>query len=311
MKFSRYTKFGHLRFKAGEPIARTIHQDAMRNYGVAANFTDDDNAKGKLFADSMLTARALLTLERAANQAHPLRTQEFLATHEYENGIAARETDTIRQRRIRLATIRQLRLDGRWGTIYSALVTLLGDDLAWYRPIRYAELTAKSKAPSSGAFFGNWETPIRIVRTSAQVVRKNVDITIPVEYVVGSRDQYGVGQSLLVEPGSNSRAEVVELVAVTNTTITAQFTHTHDSGVLITSQHHPRWSSDKRRHIIALKNNKATDPSARGSIDDIMRRLVRGPSVWEIVDQTGANVAGPFKIGQSPLGATTLGATAL
>jgi hypothetical protein len=70
----------------------------------------------------------------------------------------------------------------------------------------------------------------------------------------------------------------------------------------------PLWTNSKRHVLIVVKASAAIDAAIVRRIDDLFRRMMRGPTTWAIVQPTtpGAATTGPFAIGDtlgSPLGA--------
>jgi hypothetical protein len=307
-KFTRFSPFGHGAYP-GIPLGKRIYQAMLEAYGYDDNF-NDENLKGKLFADAMIAASARLMVEKARAELHPLKTSQFLELHERQNGINPPPVATLHDRRKVLYAIGRLDLNGRVSTIHQTLQEFLGDDMVGYRTIRVNELPSQARTPNPAGNQSTWETPLRTVRMLAGVSRLRTDLTIPVEYVAGDTELFSVGQSVVVDP-SYGRAEVVQILSRTNTTITAQFTKPHDRGICIVGGHHPRNWSTKRTHLIMLRNGKALDAIVRSSIELLMRRMIKGSARWYILDESSAFTSGPFKLGESPLGVTSLGATSV
>jgi hypothetical protein len=59
--------------------------------------------------------------------------------------------------------------------------------------------------------------------------------------------------------------------------------------------------------IVALTSTAAIDNEKRRKTDEQLARMLGETSTWCLVQQTTTGHTGPFVIGTSPLGATTLG----
>jgi hypothetical protein len=303
---SRYAPPGMREFSGREPIGKRLHLDKLRNYGADKNFPDDENLKGKLFADAMIEAVVWRLMERAHAETQPRSTQTFLPVHEFQNGLVPFVGETDAARRNRVALFTSLTLDGRVSTIDAALRELLGDKLAFYRTRRLNELTSWDRDADDRPHrnYPGRSTPIRVMRTVAGVAKIGEPLIIPVEFVGGDPEPYTVGQVVMADGGSNARAERITIEAITDTTITATFQFPHDTGTTLTSAHFPRASSSKRMHHIVLNDEWALDPNTRAEINQLMHRLIKGPAIWQIQQAVTASTAGPFIIGTSPIGVT-------
>lgn len=300
---------GHRLISGREPIGKRYYNDKVRNYGADQNFPDDEYLRGKLYADAMLSASIHLLLDRARAELHPLSTQTFLPLHEQEIGAKPLPGDTLKQRRERVYALRRLNLNGRISTIHAALKDFLGDDLSFYRTTRVSELRTFDKGPQNRTNFLHVgrQTPIRLIRFIAPIVRLNVSLKVPTEFVGGDPEPYTVGQVVLVDPGRNSRGERVTIEAIDDTSLTATFRQPHDKHTVVTSGHNPRYRSTKRMHHIVLRNGAASNPHVVATLHELMRRLVKGAAVWQVLEETNAAEAGPFQPGVSPPGITPIG----
>lgn len=320
MKFSRFTAFGHFGFSGGQPEAYEIYEQSRRNLGVDQNFPDDENVDGKLFADAMTIASVRNSITRAFNQSNPLKATDFLEMLEWEHGVVPLPTQSVRERQIQLANIVSLNIDGLFSTISQELKDLLGDDLVFYRTVRYDELTSRDDFGAGDVNRTNypgWDVPIRIEKLSWAVAKKGLALVITDKVFGSDEHRFKKGQVVLVNPGHNARSErcVVDYASgdeyATSQTghsyLMLKFKYPHDAGTLITSGHYPGQFSNKRRHIICLKIDAARSANVRHSVDLLMKRLVRGTSVWQICEETDeSGVTGPFTIDSSHLGLATI-----
>ncbi len=303
---SRFLPQGHTRRDPEDAPGWRHYVDKLRNWGVDDNFLDDDHLRGKLYADAMLTQDVQLLLDRAKAELHPLSTQTFLELHEQQLGAVPLEGDSLKTRRERVYAYGRLLLDGRVSSIDATLRQFLGSLYAFYRTTRVNELTSFDKSPQNRTDFNHVgrQTPIRAMRATVGVVRLGVQLTVPTEFLGGVTDPYSVGQVVLFDAGRNDRTERVTVLGCTDTTITAVFSKPHDAGAFVTSGHQPRYPSAKRMHHIVVKDDGALNPSTRGTVNELMRRLVKGTATWQVLQETDPSTAGPFILDESPMDAT-------
>jgi hypothetical protein len=306
-QFSAFTPYGMLEFSSRPSHGEVIYKDMLRNAGVDENVDPSGNLASELYADAMLSARVLYTLERAGNQADPRTAQEKLAQLEFEHGVTPPPNATLGERRRELARIRRLNNDGRFGTISQALVELLGDNLVKYRTVRIDELPPTAGDTPPGALLVESNTPVRIIRTLTQVSVTGTATPVKTQYVTGSLTQLVTGQKVLISPSDNSRAEVVEVASVTSDGFTAVFSKPHDAGVLVTTGQHPIVQSYKRIHQIIVTDPNHIDTDTRLRVAETMRRAVKGTAIWQLMGESTAAQAGPFRTDEGLTNTTPIG----
>lgn len=307
-KFTRFAPFGH-GAHPGEPLGKQIYRSLLESHGYDENFSGDAYLKGKLFAEAMIAASAVLINNKAKAELHSLSTSQFLELHELENGVVATAGQTKRQRRALLNVLKRLTLNGRVSTIHQTLQELLGDALVGYRTIRASELNSAMKTPNPRGNQADWETPLRIVTLDIPVVKKNVALRVPATFAGGDSERFSAGQKVVVSAGTYSRSEVVTLLAADTLSITAKFQKPHCAGASVVGGHHPRHWSGKRTHLVMLRDGAASDATITGQVNVLMRRLVKGSAVWRCIDETTPFTSGPFTVNGGLLGRTTIGAT--
>jgi len=69
----------------------------------------------------------------------------------------------------------------------------------------------------------------------------------------------------------------------------------------------PYWVSSKRHNVIVLKAAAAADPEKRRQVNELLGRMLRGVSTWDIAAESTPGHAGPFKVGEGLLGVTPIG----
>jgi hypothetical protein len=123
------------------------------------------------------------------------------------------------------------------------------------------------------------------------------------------------GDVLCVDPGNWALAEKVTVVSSRTESgvryFTGKFKRPHSDGAYATDGPIPLWGNTKRHVLVVVKSAAAVDPVAVARVDALLRRVMRGPTTWAVVQATtdGAATLGPFKVGTtlgSPLGAVPL-----
>jgi len=123
------------------------------------------------------------------------------------------------------------------------------------------------------------------------------------------------GDILCVDPGNLGLVERVTVLASegsgTTRKFTAAFQKPHSAGCYATDGPMPLWSNTKRHVLVVVTAAASVDPKMVRRINELFKRIMRGPTTWAIVQPTtvGAGTVGPFTIGTttgSPLGAVPL-----
>lgn len=305
--FSLFQPFGLFRFSGAKPIAEVIYEQMLKGLGAEINFDEDSNVQMELYANAIVSAIARKTVEKGFNQHDPLRVGDLLEAQEWENGLVPLASQTRSQRRQTLAAIRSLTIDGKFSTISQQLQNMLGDKLVFYRTVRLDDLFA-----GIGIFirtddlYKETQSPITIA--SLRIASPNVGngIRFYTEHVFGVRKIFEVGEQILLEPGL-SRAERVTVDASGDGWFECTAYYPHDVGSFVGNMHFAYTPNSKRTHFIVLQEPYAFDPTLRGQIDVVMRRLVTGSSVWHVLNEDQSGASGPFTIGESKLGTSSIG----
>lgn len=300
MKFSAFSYFGAFAFSGKPPKGQAIFE-AMRN-SLGGNYSEenDGHQTARLYAQARMLANALYTLERAKNNANPRKARELLGELEIEWGLFPAADSTVAERCAALAARMLLPRGARRENVEDALSTLLGSDF-----VEYHEQPA-SPATGGGSGVGNFPNPgtpakrIRILTGISTGLGAPKTVTFSA-LDGGDNPKLVVGEKLVVDPGG--LIELVTVTAATASTFAATFNKPHDPSVVATGGYFPYWTSTQRRNLIELSSEAAADPEIRRQVSDILRRVLRGVSTWDIADNSG-----PFKVGVGKIGITTIGA---
>jgi len=84
-----------------------------------------------------------------------------------------------------------------------------------------------------------------------------------------------------------------------------------DQPMLLQPPEYPYWTSSKRHSLVVLTASAAADPEKRRKVHELMGRLARGVSTWDIAAESAPGFAGPFRVGEGRLGMTPIGTVAV
>lgn len=310
-RLSAFTPTGLLRLSAKPSEAENIYDSIIALLGGNYDVSKGSRMDGWAYALSRVLGVARLTLIHAGLQIAPPYVSEMMGLREAEWQIVPGPSDSMPTRRATLAARELLPQGASRQAVIGALQTLLASNFVWYRT------TKPSERATWPAALG--DQPQNLVLHTVE--RKRLTITQPISVGLGSPQTVTyaladagepallVGDKLLVEPTDLVRAEVVAVTAVTPTTFTATFHAPHNMGSTGTTMPFPAWVSTQRSDLVIVSPAAAIDPETRRKIGDLLERMLRGVSTWQIAAQTGPGTAGPFLIGVSPIGATTFGLT--
>lgn len=291
-----------------------LNGDGARNYDVAEGSRTDAWA----YATAMCLARAQYALEAAAHEADSRRVQYFLAEREAQYKLVPGAQDDFPARQARVTAARHAPGGGSASNVTAALQALLGADFRALRYTKPAEVATWPAAIGDQPMSLQLPTvPLKVFKTLRPVSllgSQAVRYTRPSGFAIsqGYQSKLIPGDVVVVSADDPSLAERVVVTAVgveadVFDTFTAAFAMAHEPGATLTSGDYPAWVSTQRQFLVVLTPAAARDPERRRRVHELLDRLVRGTSTWAIVEETAPGHAGPFLIGVSPLGPTTVG----
>jgi hypothetical protein len=317
--FSAFTPFGLLDFSSEPSDAEKIYGSLVRAYrDPKGNPTIDcspgTHQEAKIYGWSIALANALATVKGAANELRPETSFAQLEAHEEKFGMCPSATDTVVDRRNALAA-RQKQVRGpRYEAVVDALRTVLGSRFIAYRPMKISEAFGYPHTGDVADGPGIFARPDRIAKTVRildAIARVGRQMTLRYENWNRSLVEVilNAGEQICLDPGDWALAERLPILAASGTgterTITVQCTRAHSAGVFATTGPMPMWINTKRHVLVVVTSEAATSPPLRARVDEVMRRMMRAPTTWSIVQPTtaGASTTGPFRLGTTPLGA--------
>lgn len=290
--YSAFNAFGHLRFSAAPSRHATIYQ-TLRDGQEGAYGPGDTHQEARIYAQSRCLAIAAGELERAENEGRADKTQELLAELELDYGLSPAPGETEAERRAALALQVRILRGSRKEAIEDAIETLLGDDFIAVVPMRDV-IAPPTQWPATPGDVGNWSRGalyrLYTLTDSAALVGTRqlhfVDI-------VAGQEPLKIGDRIVLEPGVPDMAESVTVTAVVSAAVVDADGYTTNHVEVVTARPHPKTtvcttapmpilSSTQRHYRIQVTTSCATDAVKRAAVHQLMRRIVRGVSTWEI-----------------------------
>jgi hypothetical protein len=329
--FSAFTKFGNgFTFSSTPSHGERIYRNMISSIGVQSLSTEEGTRmRAWCYAGAMMAARVRYTLEHAGYQLDPLKVTEMLPLREAEYGIVPGPHDSIDDRRAVLAARILAQKGGDFNNIKNALLALLGDSFVQYIPTAYAD--AVVYPANIGDQPMNLVTPDRLPKlltivptislglgAPQWVQYEPVDLSPSVPDADAQPTDVFVGETFTVEPGHNLLQERIEVLDVRELVpgfleLQATFNNPHSAGTLATNMPYPYWLSTKRFNLAVLESSAAADAETRRKTNELLARMVRVVSTWDICQEDPLNpgFTGTFKVGVGPLGYQTIGSVTI
>lgn len=311
MPFSAFSRCGNgFRCSSATPAGKTIYESVKRSYGTAyANENFDGPMSSRWFAKAMTVARAQAELERARNQADPLKCYDLLAAHLADYGVVVEPDATLAEKRAAFAAAKQIPLGPRRGNVEYQLRTALGDDfVAWVTTDAGPETSFPDHPWQWQGIFNDpalWKT----IRLRDSIAFTGTSMLVEFEHVSGDDGGLIVGDKLLVEPGELGQQELITVTQRFTTSFRTTFRRPHGAGAIAIRRPWPFWCSNSLRSAVVVRNGRASDPTVRSTATRVLRKLLGNSSTWAVVEENPvAGTAGPHVPGSVIPGITPLGA---
>lgn len=331
---SAFTPCGMLTMSSLPSHAETIHGALVKSQGEAYRVNGELNVRqdAKLYAQAMGLARAQYALQGAGNQQFAAKAWDLFPVLEAEHGLVPRPSDTLAERRGALAARMLLPGGASQVNVQNALTALLGDDFIAYIPTAVGDEVLYPTA------IGDQPMNLQLPSVLRKLVQIEPAVTTglgfpqsvvyqdlladPAPDTISAVPILLVGDHVVVGPDDNGNTETVEVEASSVFVIdelnyelrfTATFNKPHPAATLCSTMPYPFWASTKRHSLVVLSATAAADAEARRKTNDLMQRIARGVSTWDVAGETspGSGVAGPFTVGGGLLGITPIGAVTL
>lgn len=327
-KLSIFTPVGLLRMSADPSQAKVIFNTKVAALGANrarpayATAAPGTRLEAKFYAESIREGVIRLLLRRGGNADLPTKIHpELVPIREADYGLTPAAGDTMALRKGHLQAAYRLPSGGDRNSIENALKALLGSGFVYYRTLHAGERVTYPAAIS--------DSPINLQLPGVKRVIVRIDaangISLPgpsaqhVFYapfipttISGGIPLLQVNDVLVVEPEISARTERVTVVDVGTDPMngpwfSAVFSNAHEPGAYATTHPFPFWVTNQRFSLVIVTAAVAADQNQVRRIHLVMQTLARGVSTWAIAAATSSSTTGPFQIGISPLGTTTIG----
>ncbi len=197
---------------------------------------------------------------------------------------------TLNDRRRELAARAKISKGNRQGAMEYALRLLLGADFIEYRttPIQFA--TVSPYLPESIGAYPPPGTEKKTIRITQRILERGIPVTVSFE-TIGLSQLPAAGETYSFDPDTrNASIEAVTVDSVVGANLTATFAKAHEAGAVATNSN-PAWISSKRYVSVVTTLAAATNPETRRKINELMARVSRGVTQWEIIHNQGQFVS--------------------
>lgn len=298
---SVFTPMGLLAFSSRPSRARAIYDSFVAALGDNYDMAEGAYHGAKFLAWALELGRVDAEIARLGNQYDPAKITDLLPAVEPEYRLAPLTTDTVADRRAALAVRMRLPEGAALANVEAALSTALGADFVALildsSPVTY---------PADPSTQGHWPetwSERGVYRLTEPAINIGVYEWVGYEIMAPTTRALIAGDVVVVTPNSPSLAERVTIVAANGSSIRFSHAIAHASGDYLVTGGLPNWSSSRRHCIVRVSAAAAIDPESRRKVHDIMSRVARVVSTWEISSATG-----PFLLSSSPLTATPFAA---
>lgn len=319
---SAFTRYGHQAFSSKPAHGESIYKHGAALLGGSYDLTVGTERESKLYADSMGYARARYTVERAKNNAHPAKSTELIPVHEKDWGVVPPQNATVAQRRSALAAAWLAPGGALLSNLYRSLTALLGSAFLGIRAVLPGEVVLSPATPGTvGQFPSNLSIPKKVFFATVPIAPIGGSSSVAFTYQRpgnddGIRLQLGDAFTIDVENGALAERCVVSSVTPGATpSAIATFTKAHSApnatigylGASIVVGPCPTWFSSQHYILIIGTAAAASNVVIRAQVDELMRRELRGPTLWDFSAASGPHQIGPYTLGLTPLGTAPLG----
>lgn len=295
--FSSFTPFGSLEYSSDPSLVEKFYDANIANLNTHPDENFDihpgTNIDAQIYARSRVQAAAVYTLRRAYNNASPGGATETLPLLESEFQVLPGPQDSIPDRRAVLAARALLPLGATFINITNALTALLGTGFKYYRVTTAAE--AVNYPTNGGDQPGNFTLPSTVIKNYRLTYGVSIGLGSP-QTVIYLATALGTppllnGDKLVIEPEIFGQTESVEVSSTTATTFVATFDKSHEPNCYVTTTPYPFWISTQRKAFIIVTRAVAEDAEKRRRIHELMNRMARGVSTWDILPDDGSGTA--------------------
>jgi hypothetical protein len=138
-----------------------------------------------------------------------------------------------------------------------------------------------------------------VYRTTTPIATLGSPISVGFARVAGDLTPLHAGRTAFIDAGDYGRNESFMVASVVGSTLTATFARPHNPGVLFSTGRAPNLASTKRHNLVVLSATAIENAETVRKVNRVMRKLLRGVSIWQLARPSGPGTTGPFTIGTS------------
>lgn len=309
-KFSMFTPFGALAYSSNPSLVEKIYHANIANMntkdGENFNLNPGSHIEASIYARSRVQAMARYHITRAYNNANPNKATETIPLLERELEISPGPHDNLHFRRAVVAARTLLPNGATYINVTNALAALLGSGFVFYYVTPAADVI--NFPITGGDSPGNFVSPATVI--------KNYLITSNVSAVIGSPVTVGcvgfipgtpvlqAGDILTVDAKIYGQTERVTVSNPTSSSFVGTFTKAHDANTFASTAPYPFWRSTQRHNLVIVTRAVAEDVEKRRQINELLARMLRGVSTWDIVpeDESTPGTTAAYVVGDAVLG---------
>lgn len=299
-QLSVFTPCGLLACSSKPSRARAIYDSFVAALGDNYDMTEGAYHGAKFLAWALELGRVDAEIARLGNQYDPAKITDLLPAVEPEYRLAPLARDTLADRRAALAVRMRLPEGAALANVEAALATALGSDF-----VALVLDSAPVVYPAAPATYGNWPetwSERGVYRLTSPAIDA-VPEWVGYEVVAPTARPLIKGDIVVATPDNQAIAERLEIQGVNGSLIRLSHSRPHAIGAYLVTGGLPNWSSSRRHCIVRVSAAAALDAESRRKVHDLMSRVARVVSTWEISSATG-----PFLLSSSPMDATPFAA---
>lgn len=290
--FSAFTPFGALAFSSDPSRVEKIYDANIANLNSKVDENFDmkvgTNIEAMIYARSRTQAMARYVVERAYNNANPLKATDTIPLLEKELQLAPAPHDSLQDRRAVISANSLLPNGATLVNVNNALAALLGTDFIYFYITKPADVV--NFPVTGGGSPGNFVLPETVIKnyriTSNISAVIGTPIVVEYEGFVAGTPPLLNGDILVVDPAIYGMTERVDVLSATANTFVGTFFQAHDANTFATTAPYPFWQSNQRYVRIVVTAACAQDAELRRKINELMHRILRGVTKWDIVPES-------------------------
>lgn len=305
--FGALAPFGLLEFGAYPTIAENFYTAMTASVRKAFDVSEGTHADASCYARAIAFAAVKATVRHGWSQRRPARAREMLPALEKRFGLSPLPRATEQERRDALIARKRVQYGSRREAIEGAMEAHLGD--AFQAVLTVPDLDLETYGTGHGTY-NRLDLPHRSFKTLGSVAVTGSAVAIPYAPLSIGADEIQVGDVLSIDAQDWAREESITVSAVDNDadpkTFTATFTALHPADARVLS-HCVVDISTQRSVMVVADADSARDGPTRKRVFHTLHQIVRAVTKPYFVESSGVNTAGPFTLGESPLGCVPVG----